>query len=106
MTQEKRKYQRIKILEKIVIKYRLRKIDAVAYNISSGGLNFVTPEIFLIDDTCTIILEKNNIKLEKKIVIRWRKYINDKPGMVNYGSEFDTILSDKDIENICKPSVK
>jgi hypothetical protein len=104
--EEKRKFQRIKILAPIMVKRKLGKDDAVAYDVSRGGICFVNPQIYEVGDACTIVIDCNEIHITKSGRIMWRGFVGSVDGMQKYGLQFDTILLENELEIIYKSSGK
>lgn len=93
---ERRKHPRFKILGNLSVTIGEKIISSVAYDISKGGIGFVTPENTSIGSTATIYCPKINFKREGKIVSigHTEKY----PNILKYGVLFNDPLSDDELQ--------
>jgi hypothetical protein len=103
---EKRKNQRTKIIANILIKHNLKKLNGIAYDVSIGGISFVSSQIFEEGDKCKIVVTCEDSIIERSGVIKWRSLVNSVIGMKKYGFGFDEVLLDHQFEEICKNFVE
>ncbi len=104
--EEKREFKRYKILASATVKHKRGTVDAVAYDISRGGICFVNPQVYEVGDPCTIVINCGDIAITKSGVIKWRGIVSSVDGMQKYGIQFDAILLENELEIIYKSSSK
>ncbi len=100
--EEKRKHLRVNIFAFISITHNQKKIDAIAYDVSLGGISFVNSLIFEVGDPCSVEFNYNGFNAKKRGVVRWRNIVSKAVGMKKYGFEFEAVLSDSDFARICE----
>jgi hypothetical protein len=97
-----RKCFRANIFSFIIVTRNHKKIDAIAYDVSLGGISFVNTQIYEVGDICNIEFNHNDINIKKSGIIRWRNVVNKLISMKKYGFEFDAILLKSEFEKICE----
>ncbi|MBP7737665.1 MAG: PilZ domain-containing protein [Spirochaetes bacterium] len=100
--EDKRKHLRVNIFAFIAVTRNHKKIDAIAYDVSLGGISFVNSQIFEVGDACSIEFNYNGFNLKRSGAVRWRNIISKVVGMKKYGFEFEAVLSDSDFARICE----
>jgi hypothetical protein len=98
MGKERRKYQRFKVLADIVVGYKMEDFDAVAFDVSIGGINIVTTRLMMMGDLCSISITKNKKKFNVYATIRWIKESSDKKNIVYYGLEFNAPITEIEMD--------
>lgn len=93
MGTEKRNYVRFKVLVDAEIQFGGRQLNGVVYDISLGGLQFVTEAEIQGGSTITIALpDLKEIGFRAKATVRWTKAIAQSDGMFKFGIEFEEPL--------------
>ncbi len=100
--EDKRKHLRVNIFAFISITRNHKKIDAIAYDVSLGGISFVNSQIFEVGDPCSIEFNYDGFNAKKSGTVRWRNIVSKAVGMKKYGFEFEAVLSDGDFQKICE----
>ncbi len=95
-TDERRIYRRFRILADIKIQVKNQNLMAVAYDISQGGIKFVTPEVIFEGAICVIAIKKAKFKYEG--IVKWSGYTDNKQNMKKYGIEFTEPLLEDDFK--------
>jgi len=98
ITQEVKEYHRVDILADIIVFNKERKCAAVAYNISRGGICFVTSSKLSEGERYNLYLKKNRNIFETKGTVKWVKHIDPKDDMIKYGLEFKEPLDQDAID--------
>lgn len=96
--EENRRYCRVQIFTFITVMRNNKKIDAIAYDVSLGGISFVHSRIYEVGDACDIEFKFNGINIKRSGTIRWRNVVNKYIGMKRYGFEFDAILAESEFK--------
>ncbi len=99
--EEKRRYFRERIFTFITLARNQKKIDAIAYDVSLGGISFVSSQVYEVGDTFTVAFNNNGVSIKRGGAIRWRNVVNKVVGMKRYGFEFDVLLLESEFEKIC-----
>jgi hypothetical protein len=100
--EDKRKHLRVNIFAFIAITHNHKKIDAIAYDVSLGGISFVNSRLFEVGDACSIVFNYNGFNVKRSGVVRWRNIISKAVSMKKYGFEFEAVLSDAEFTKICE----
>ncbi|HOP62627.1 MAG TPA: PilZ domain-containing protein [Spirochaetota bacterium] len=97
-TQEVKEFPGTDVLADIIVDNKGRKSAAVVYNISRGGIYFVTSSTLSEGDRCLVYLKKNRNLFQAKGTVKWGRQIDPKDNMFRYGLEFKEPLQDSYID--------
>ncbi len=88
---ERRRHERFRILADILIIIGKEKINCVAFDVSLGGMSFVSMKPLKLKSACEIYIARNQFHRDGTIVSEGA--IADKPGMKKYGVQFSVPIS-------------
>ena len=100
---ENRMYPRYRIIVDIKIHLNKKEIMAAAFNISQGGIRFVTNKKIEMNSVCTIeFVDAKGISLVRGGQIVFIEAVYKHPDMQKYGFQFAVPLSASDLMSIRK----
>ena len=97
---QRRKYYRYKILVNGSLSWKkgIAVADCVLYNISQGGIGFISMETLSLSNEYTIRIK--NVKSKFRGTITYEGKSTEAPKMKKYGLQFSHILSLTEIEEV------
>lgn len=96
---EKRKFPRIKFVHPVIVKIGSVRIDAMAYNISQGGMCFISQKALSKGKSCIVRNDDFAIFKDGTIVSAG---VPDSTGMVRYGVQFSPEYSLPEFSELIK----
>ncbi|RME89450.1 MAG: PilZ domain-containing protein [Candidatus Hydrogenedentota bacterium] len=83
---ERREYERYKILADLIIHIKKKKYNVIGYDFSQGGIGFVTPEKLPLNEK--VAVEAKAERFYREGVLKSKGQVSQYPGMYKYGLEF------------------